>query len=68
MSVQLRFPNGYIGTVSEGVAAILCTRPGHAIVRPKPDGSLARNTPDELARIKAEAQAKAENLMKGGEL
>ncbi|MGD9938760.1 MAG: hypothetical protein AB7T74_03040 [Clostridia bacterium] len=32
----LRFPNGYTGTVSDDVAAILCLRPGHRIVHQMP--------------------------------
>jgi hypothetical protein len=36
MSKRVRFPNGYIGTVSDKVAEILATRPGHAIIRDRP--------------------------------
>lgn len=35
-SVFLKYPNGYIGTVSADVAKILCQRPGHMIVREQP--------------------------------
>ena len=60
MSKYLRYPNGYVGVVSDAVAAILATRPGHAIIEPRPDqiGTAEElappvNSPATIARVNA---------------
>jgi len=37
MSKKIRYPNGFVGVVSDRAAETLATRPGHAIVRERPD-------------------------------
>jgi hypothetical protein len=56
MSKRIRFPNGYIGTVSDKVAEILATRPGHAIIRDRPGalGEAASKTLNENQGVKNE--------------
>ncbi len=39
MSVMIKYPNGYVGTVSDAVAEILEKRPGHEIVADAPKKS-----------------------------
>ena len=36
MSKKVRLPSGYVATVSDKVAAILATRPGHTVLSERP--------------------------------
>lgn len=45
MSKRIRYPNGYIGVVSDEVAAILATRPGHVVLTDRPPDPPKKPTP-----------------------
>ncbi len=67
MSKHLQYPNGFVGVVSDAVADILCMRPGHSIVQPRPGSNVAPKTsPATLARIKAETEQDAKDFAKEG--
>lgn len=51
MSKRVRYPDGAVVVVSDEVAEILAARPGHAIVRTRPDSADAKREA-ELAQSK----------------
>jgi hypothetical protein len=60
MSKKIRYPNGFIGHVSDAAAEVLAQRPGHAIVLDRPGAPPIENTPATIEAARAEINRNAE--------
>jgi hypothetical protein len=61
MSKRVQFPNGYIGTVSDKVAAILAKREGHKVFTEQGKPAPAEKTAAEKAAAEKAAAEKAKS-------
>jgi hypothetical protein len=57
MSKFIRYPNGFIGSCNDKVAEVLAARPGHAIVRIRPDSEEAKRLAERVAAKKSAEEA-----------